>query len=570
MTATKKLLLCSVFGPYGVKDAYAESLGCQMELLDNQITRCQGVHSPRQAYWSFGLYLMAENLSVPTTVLDFPRWEDFVEEAGKGYTHVGISFIVPNVLKARRMALHLREHHPDVKILLGGYGVVIPNLADYVPHDEVCEGEGVRWLRRYFGEDEDAPLRHPALIGPAYESIYGYSTRPRGAILMPGLGCENACSFCITSYKFKNNYVPLLNTGKELFNACRTAEQQAKATGFSVMDENFLKRPERAKELLAEMERHGKPYVFDLFSSAETVMKLGADFLVRLGVRMLWIGVESRRSAFAKNKDVDMKKLVDELQSKGIIVQASSILFQDHHDSNTIWEDINWVIGLGASLTQFMNYSPCPGTALYKEMQEQGRLTNAHYRHFHGAGELLFNHPHFPNPRDHVRILREAFRRKFQIDGPGVLNMAMSLIHGLKQGREDCRIRDREGLVWNPETLRYEPGAASGKDRFMRQRLLMMGRMAAQIRPALWAAWAYAPNRAARRKAREVMRLYREVLGNPTWVDRVKAAGLVCTGALEMARLQWNRLRGRETIVRQPPCRRIEYNGHGPAPLAAE
>ena len=95
----KKLLLTSVFGPYGVKDEYGEAQGCQMELLNNQITREQGVHSPRQSYWSFGLYLMAENINVDTTVLDFPTWDKFAEELKKGYTHIGISFIVPNVFK---------------------------------------------------------------------------------------------------------------------------------------------------------------------------------------------------------------------------------------------------------------------------------------------------------------------------------------------------------------------------------------------------------------------------------------------------------------------------------------
>jgi hypothetical protein len=37
-----KLLLTGVFGPYGKKDRYAEGLGMQMELLNNQITRQQG------------------------------------------------------------------------------------------------------------------------------------------------------------------------------------------------------------------------------------------------------------------------------------------------------------------------------------------------------------------------------------------------------------------------------------------------------------------------------------------------------------------------------------------------
>ncbi|MGW8222530.1 MAG: B12-binding domain-containing radical SAM protein, partial [Syntrophobacteria bacterium] len=100
-----KLLLTTVFGPYGIKNKYAEGLGMQMELFNNQITREQGVHSPRTNFFTFPLYFLAANISsVPTTVLDFPTWKIFVRELKKGYTHVGISFIQQNVLKAKRMA----------------------------------------------------------------------------------------------------------------------------------------------------------------------------------------------------------------------------------------------------------------------------------------------------------------------------------------------------------------------------------------------------------------------------------------------------------------------------------
>ncbi|HDP34136.1 MAG TPA: radical SAM protein [Candidatus Hydrogenedentes bacterium] len=562
------LLLTAVFGPYGVKDKYAEALGCQMELLNNQITRCQGIHSPRQAYWSFGLYLIAENLDTSTTVLDFPKWEDFTRELKKGYTHVGISFIVPNVLKARRMALHIREKHPEIKIILGGYGTVIPDLDTFVPHDAVCHGEGARWLRAYFGEDVNAPLRHPALIGPAYERIYGFSSKPRGAILMPGLGCENGCSFCITSHKFNKRYVPLLDSGARIFEACRKTESAVKATGFSVMDENFLKRPERARALLSLMEQHGKPYVFDLFSSAETIRELGADFLLRLGVRMVWIGVESKNSPHAKNQGIDLKALVNELQDKGVIVQASMILFQEHHNEQNIHEDIAWAISLGSSLTQFMNYTPFPGTMLHEQLEREGRLKQIPYRRLHGQDELAFAHPNFPRPADHVRILREAFRQKYLKDGPGVVNMALTLARGVQRGWEDLRARERNGLAWNPATMRYEKGAAPQPDRFMKRRLLMMARMATGLRPALWAAWVYAPNSAARRKARETMRLYVDVLGKPTTADRLKALGLVVTGGIELVRLRWNQLLGRESIVYQPSCRRTEYRKDAPAQAA--
>lgn len=567
-----KLLLTAVFGPYGVKDEYGEELGCQMELLNNQITREQGVHSPRQSYWSFGLYMMAENLDVPATVLDFPRWEDFTRELAEGgYTHVGISFIVPNVLKARRMARYIRAHHPEITIILGGYGAIIPNLAAIVPHDEVCRGEGVRWLRAYFGEDPEAPIEHPALVGPAYVGVYGAKGTPAGGILMPGLGCENGCDFCITSHHFKKCYVPLLETGQDVFDACRKMETQDRSRGFSVMDENFLKHRERARELLTLMEQHGKPYVFDVFSSAETILAMGADFLVRLGVRMVWVGVESKAYAHSKLKDVDLAALFEDLQSRGIVVQASAILFQDHHDAETMQDDIDWVIGLNSDLCQFMNYTPYPSTTLYKRLEREGRLKNVHWRHQHGQGELLFDHPHFPDPRDHVRLLRAAFRKKYAVGGPGVLNMAITALRGYDRARREHEQRQAEGLAWNPATSRYEPCGAPVRDEFMERRLRMMRRIALNLRPVIYAAWFFAPNRAARRKARAAMRLARRVLGPAPAMDYLKGAALMATGTLEQVRYQAARLFGREGIVMQPPMRRETYRQHAQhAPAQAQ
>ena len=555
-----KLLLTAVFGPYGIKDEYSEGVGCQMELLNNQITREQGIHSPRQSYWSFGLYLMAENLSVNTTVLDFPSWKQFTEELKKGYTHVGISFILPNVYRVKRMAEYIRTAHPEMKIILGGYGTVTPNLRELVPCDEICPGEGVRWLRNYFGEDTDAPINHPALIGPAYEYIYGFKTEPNGAILMPGLGCENGCSFCVTSHKFEKCYVPLLRTGKEVFAACRKTEKEKNANGFSVMDENFLKHTERAKELLREMETHNRPYVFDLFSSAETIRKIGVDFLVRLGVRMVWIGVESRANVFEKTEGINLHALIEELQSKGIVVQASAILFLEHHDEKSIHEDISWVISLGSSLVQFMNFIAMPTTPAHRKFSEEGRIKEGFYRYMHGQGELNFDHPHFKNPKDHVRILRDAFRLKYETDGPGVLNMALTAVRGYRQARKDIETRQKLGLAWNSETCTYEKADNCDTDRFMKQRIRMIRRIALTYRPALLAARIYAPNAKARKKAAETARLYRETFGAPKLADRVQSVGLALAGGLELARLWFSKLRGRESIVRQPPCKRTEYD----------
>ncbi|MDQ1257446.1 MAG: hypothetical protein QG656_2051, partial [Candidatus Hydrogenedentes bacterium] len=281
--------------------------------------------------------------------------------------------------------------------------------------------------------------------------------------------------------------------------------------------------------------------------------------LVRLGVRMIWVGVESKSNAHSKTRGIDLKALFRELKEKGIVVQASTILFQDHHDEQTIHEDIDWVIGLDSDLVQFMNYTPYPSTSLYAKLEDEGRLKDVDYRHQHGQGELVFDHPHFTDPRDHARILREAFRKKYRTAGPGILNMAITAVTGYRRARNDYEDRKARGLAWNPETLRYEPSEKPEPDRFMRHRVRVMRLIAANVRPVLLPAWVFAPNRQSRAKARDAMRLFDEVLGKATWSERVRGLGLVATGALEAARTALGRLFGRESIVRQPPMRCTVY-----------
>lgn len=120
-----RLLLTSVFGPYAVDDEYGVKEN-KMELFHNQVTREQGIFSYRFNHRSQGLYFLAENIDIPTTVLDFPNLKRFRHELRKGYDYIGISFIIPNFKKAKEMARLIRQLSPESKIILGGHGVSIP------------------------------------------------------------------------------------------------------------------------------------------------------------------------------------------------------------------------------------------------------------------------------------------------------------------------------------------------------------------------------------------------------------------------------------------------------------
>jgi len=549
-----RLLLCGVYKPFGVEDDTTDPL-CTMELLNNQVTREQGIHSPRCSNPSFALYLLAENIHIPTTVLDFPTWEEFTKEIDSGaYSHVGISFILPNVLKTKRMAEYIRRSSPLTKIVIGGHGTSIPEIREWVNCDEICPGEGVYWLRRYFGEDTNRPIVHPVVPSAINGFVYGAPLIEKAGIIIPGVGCQNSCRFCATSHKFDRQYIPFLRTGKEIFETCVKSEEELGVDDFTLMDENFCKDPRRACQLLEQMEKHGKAYTFSTFSSAETITKIGTDFLLRLGVNFLWIGVESKANLFEKTKGIDLHSLIADLQGHGISVLASTILFLEHHDKKTIHEEIDWAIGLESNLLQFMELCPSPGTRLCQEYEAARKIIpDIPWPRKHGQGEIWFHHPHFTLPET-ATYLREAFIKKYHMHGPGVLNMAMTAIRGYLNVKAEMAEREKRGLTWDPERLKYLSGKNSAPDSFMQLRLDSMKKNALRFRPALSSTLRYAPNAEAADKCRRVIALYDEVFGRMSLLELMKSLAVRALAIRENFRIKRN-----GTVMRQPPTNRVTY-----------
>ena len=211
MTSQPKLLLSSVFGPYAVDDAYGKKENL-MELFHNQVTREQGIFSYRFNHSSFGLYFLAENIDMPTVVLDFPTLPQFIEELKKGYAYVGISYVMPNFKKAQKMAALIRQYSPQSKIILGGHGVAVSETETAIEHDYLCRGEGVAFLRQLFGEDPTKPIKHPLMYSSHNRRVLGTPLPEGSGILIPGVGCANKCRFCATSHFF-GDYVTYLKTG---------------------------------------------------------------------------------------------------------------------------------------------------------------------------------------------------------------------------------------------------------------------------------------------------------------------------------------------------------------------
>jgi hypothetical protein len=307
------------------------------------------------------------------------------------------------------------------------------------------------------------------------------------------------------------------------------------------------------------MEKAGKTYRFFTFSSAEGVHHLGIDFLVRLGVTTVWIGAESERVAFKKNKDIDLRALIKELQANGISVFASAILFLDHHDKVSIEADVNWALSLEADINQFLQLMPVPGTPLFTRYQKEGRLSeHPPYPKMNGGNELPFTHPHF-TAREAMDYVSAVSTRKYREHGPSMVSMILTALQGYEKADREARKREEEGLAWNPEARRYEKNGQGGPDVFMQRRIAEMREFARRIRVFLLAAWVFSPNTAARQKAIRVMKRYDEVFGKASGKERLISIILVFFSGIEWVRHWFSRTFKRRPFARQPPSRRIAY-----------
>ncbi len=510
-----RILLTGVFGPYGVDDEYGRKENI-MELFHNQVTRGQGAASLRFHHRSFGLYFLAENVDADVTVLDFPSRDRFVRELREGYDVVGISFIAPNMVKAREMARLTRLHTPGATIVVGGHGAAIDGIEELIDCDHVVRGEGIRWLREFLGQDPDAPIVHPALPSTEYQRIFGVPVPgPTASLLVPGVGCVNGCRFCCTSHFFGKAYTPFLSTGRELFEtACRIADERGTDT-FFVMDENFLKDRERAMDLLAEMERHQRWFKFHVFSSAEAISAFGVDNLVRLGAQFVWVGFETSTlpNAFAKNNAIDARALVRDLRDHGVSVLASGILCMEHHTPDNIQQDIDYMVGLEADMVQFMLLTPMPTTGFYRQCEIDGSLrSDLPLEEFHGQKHLCYVHPAFQGDEP-ARWLDRAFARDFEVNSSSMYRTVETSLRGYRALRA---MPDRDAC------LEARLGQLAARTREYAAMLPGLARFAAHP--------------LERERARRLDRDIAEIIGRPTVKEHLFRAGAM--GAMGLWKLR--------------------------------
>jgi radical SAM superfamily enzyme YgiQ (UPF0313 family) len=176
---------------------------------------------------------------------------------------------------------------------------------------------------------------------------------------------------------------------------------------------------------------------------------------VELGVSSIWLGLESEQSNYAKLEGADTLRLTRELREHGIVLLGSTILGLEHHTPENIEAEIERAVAHQTDLHQFMLYTPVPGTPLYAEMVEQGRLLDGvDLADIHGQDRFNFRHAAISREESN-KFLESAFRWDFERNGPSLFRVCRTTFQGWMRYKNHPDQRVRERVHRETKTLRH-------------------------------------------------------------------------------------------------------------------
>lgn len=203
--------------------------------------------------------------------------------------------------------------------------------------------------------------------------------------VMTSRGCPHNCTFCSVTQMFGHRY-----RHQDLEQTLANLIPYAGKKVF-FCDDNFTARPRYSKELLNEMTRRG---LCPSWWGAQVRVDTARDeelvsLMSQANCRVVYVGMESVNprtlEAFNKGQGVaDIEHCIETFHRYGIMVHGMFVLGSDQDDLATIRETAEFTISSGLDTVQYLSLVPLPGTPMYEQLKNQGRLLSGDWRYYDG------------------------------------------------------------------------------------------------------------------------------------------------------------------------------------------
>ena len=271
----------------------------------------------------------------------------------------------------------------------------------------------------------------------------GYLKHPYVS-LYTGRGCRSQCTFCLWPQTVGGHRYRTRSVGHVLgeMELVKSTLPRAKEVFFD--DDTFTDDRPRAEEVARGMGRLGLEWSCNAKANVpyETLKVLREN-----GLRLLLVGFESGDEQILKNikKGVRVERarqFAKDCRDLGITIHGTFIVGLPGETAETIRETIRFAREINPHTIQVSIAAPYPGTALYRQAQENGWLPedDASLVDEHGVQTAALSYPNLN--RTEIFDSVETFYKKFYFRAPKIAEMSAEML----RDSDMMKRRLREGV----------------------------------------------------------------------------------------------------------------------------
>ena len=292
-----------------------------------------------------------------------------------------IQVYITNAYRAYKIADHYRSR--GAYVLLGGLHVTsLPDEA--APHaDTIFLGPGEETFPQFLKDFKNRCAKK--VYSSSVRTLQGIPPIRRDLIkrnryLVPNSivvtrGCPHHCNFCYKDAFFE---------GGKTFYTQQVDDALAEIDRLPgrhlyFLDDHLLGNAKFAEGLFDGMK--GMNRVFQAAATVDSVLRGNLiEKAAEAGLRSLFVGFETfspanlKQSNKKQNLEKDYVKAVNRLHSLGVMINGSFVFGLDEDDKDVFKRTVDWGVKNSITTSTYHVLTPYPGTALFKDMEKQGRI----------------------------------------------------------------------------------------------------------------------------------------------------------------------------------------------------
>lgn len=294
---------------------------------------------------------------------------------------VVVQVYITNAYRAYRIAESYRKR--GIYVILGGLHVTsLPEEAKPFA-DTIVIGPGEDTFPKFL---EDFRQKQPKPVYVSFErSLAGMPKIRRDLIkrqlyLVPNSivvsrGCPHHCDFCYKDAFFQNGK----SFYTQLVDDALAEIERLPGRHLYFLDDHLLGNAKFAEALFAGM--RGMNRVFQGASTVDAILRGNLiEKAAIAGLRSIFVGFETlsehnlRSSNKKQNLGKDYQKAIRRLHDLGVMINGSFVFGLDDDDKDVFKTTVDWAVNNGITTATFHILTPYPGTKLFADMEQQGRI----------------------------------------------------------------------------------------------------------------------------------------------------------------------------------------------------